>query len=375
MTDRDSAHKVTVDPIDPKVRKMEVIDTDFHFSPSFDSLRKYMKEPFRSKVLKFPVVGTEYQPNYAVNKEGTGQDVLGSARTGEDLLRVIDEIGVKTVVIDPGFPRLSGVFVPSVLGAIASAYNDYLINEVFPVSDRIRAQIMINQRDPEQAAREVQRVGANPGFVGVYGEYGPYEPMASSRYDVVFDAMAEWKLPLSLHGSGFWQPYSVTANGLRTWTEMIGVAWPSYAMLSSAALVLQGAFDKYPWLNVCIQEGGVWWLIEAMYRLDEFYLDHPGDIQLTERKLELGEQFLNEVPSYYLKKHFYFATQPMSKPARREHLLALFDICNAKERFVYSSDWPHQTFDPANWVVESGIPEDMQQRIFSHNAKELFPRL
>jgi len=42
------AQPVRPDPINPKVRGFEVIDTDFHFGPSWATLRTYLKEPCRS---------------------------------------------------------------------------------------------------------------------------------------------------------------------------------------------------------------------------------------------------------------------------------------------------------------------------------------
>ena len=50
-------------------------------------------------------------------------------------------------------------------------------------------------------------------------------------------------------------------------------------------MIMQGLFDKFPSLHVIIQEGGFWWLPEFMARADDYYLSHPGDIRLVERKL------------------------------------------------------------------------------------------
>jgi hypothetical protein len=43
----------------------------------------------------------------------------------------------------------------------------------------------------------------------------------------------------------------------------------------------------------------------------------------------------------------------------------------------YSSGWPHATFDPRNWVVESPgvIDESLQRRIFSENARAFCRRI
>src|SRR3990172_1158264 len=140
-------------------------------------------------------------------------------------------------------------------------------------------------------------------------------------------------------------------------------------MVCAGSMIMQGLFDKYPQQKVLLQEGGTWWTIEFMLRMDDFYLDHPGDIQLVERKLESGEKFLRKLPSEYLFEHFRFATQPIYKPKSLQHFAWLLELSHAEEVLIYSSDWPHVTFDPPNWVFESSaISPEMAERILSGNA-------
>jgi predicted TIM-barrel fold metal-dependent hydrolase len=158
--------------------------------------------------------------------------------------------------------------------------------------------------------------------------------------------------------------------------ELIGVAWPATAMTFAASMIMQGLFDKFPQLRVLIQESGLWWVIDFMLRMDELYLGHPEDVQLVERKLESGERYLRHLPSEYVQEHFRFTTQPMAKPNRAEHLSWLLELAHADRLLVYSSDWPHATFDPVNWALEGGvIGEALAERILSANARQLFKRL
>ena len=55
----------------------------------------------------------------------------------------------------------------------------------------------------------------------------------------------------------------------------------------------------------------------------------------------------------------------------------LLEMCHAQDLFCFSSDWPHQTLDPANWVVENTdcIDDEMQKRLLSGNARKLYSRL
>ena len=161
---REFAARVKPDPIDPRGRAYKVVDTDFHMLPEWSDLRKYMKEPFKSELTNFPLAGGDYSPKYAIGLEGTGQETQGRARSAADILRVIDEIAVDTVIITPGFTRPQSMFHQAMVTATAAAYNDFLIHEVFPASPRIKAEIMINHRNPADGAAEIRRVGAHPGF-------------------------------------------------------------------------------------------------------------------------------------------------------------------------------------------------------------------
>jgi len=144
--DRLPAKRVKPNPIDPRARGYKVVDTDFHFIPDWQVLRKFLKEPFRSELTKYPPVGGDYSPQYAIGLEGTGQETMGRAGTAAEVLKVMEDIAVETVILAPGFQRPQSMFHPAMLTAIASAYNDYLAAEVLPASPRIKAEIMISHR-------------------------------------------------------------------------------------------------------------------------------------------------------------------------------------------------------------------------------------
>ena len=55
FTELQRAEAVTPDPINPKIRTVEVIDTDFHLTPKWETIRSYLKEPFKSRIFHFPL--------------------------------------------------------------------------------------------------------------------------------------------------------------------------------------------------------------------------------------------------------------------------------------------------------------------------------
>src|SRR3989442_3593605 len=81
----EKAEAVSPDPINPKIRTMEVIDTDFHFTPTWDTVRRYLKEPFKSRLFHFPLGSMEYNPEPANEKPGVGQDTHRTSATGADV--------------------------------------------------------------------------------------------------------------------------------------------------------------------------------------------------------------------------------------------------------------------------------------------------
>ena len=373
---RERATRIKPDPIDPRGRAMHVVDTDFHFLPEWSDLRRYMKEPFKSVLKTYPPVGGDYGPGIALDLEGTGQETQGRARTAADILKVLDQIGVETVIVSPGFQRPQSMFHPKMVTATASAYNDYVLNEVLPVSPRIKAEIMVNHRVPQDGADEIRRVGDHPGFVSVYTEFGGnYEPLGTSKHDPIFEAAAERDLVVTSHVGAFWQQFTPLHQGARTWTELFGIASCSISMSYIASMIMQGLFDKLPNLRIILKEGGFWWMPEFQARADDFYLNHPGDIQLVERKLDSGKKFLDKMPSEYFASNIRFASQPMCVPKNMEHFKALMTLCDGEDMLLYSSDWPHATFDPLNWVFETPISESGRKKILRDNAINWFKRL
>ena len=121
------------------------------------------------------------------------------------------------------------------------------------------------------------------------------------EYDPVFEELVKRDLPLILYGSlSYWAQNTPIGDNMLTWTEILGFGWPVHAQLTTVNLIMSGVFDKYPDLNAVIQEGGHWGLPFLRYRMDEFYEMHPEDIQITPRKYEADERYLERSPSEYL---------------------------------------------------------------------------
>jgi predicted TIM-barrel fold metal-dependent hydrolase len=123
---------------------------------------------------------------------------------------------------------------------------------------------------------------------------------------------------------------------------------------------------------VVFQEAGHWWLPFVKYRIDEFYEMHPEDIAILPRKRASGERYLEQTPSVYLEDNVYLCTQPFALPRNSREATNMLDLSMAKDMFVYSSDWPHQTLDPPTWFyTTNAFDQKMRDAILHENANEI----
>lgn len=353
-----------------------VVDTDFHAGPSSDmaDMLPYIDDPVVEEKLE--INGTIPSPvgvqsNYANNIDA-GYHKHGFAADTEDVLEVMDRFSIDVTVIGPGMNKLPTVQYPRIKNAVCSGLNDYLLENVVSPADGIYTHVALPIWDAEKSAAELDRVGDENGVVGAYGWYGPYSSLLGEpQYDQVYDRLVDLDLPFALHvGGGTYPPTDTVTQSVRTRTESLGLLNSYYAMLDVANMITTGVFDKYPDLNVVCQEAGVSWIPFLANRLNEIYYTQPEDIKLTERMADMGQEYLRKDPGEYVYDNFYFSTQPIALPDRNKK--AMFDLCHAEETFMYSSDWPHHTLDPVNWVFDSAIDDDLRASILHGTAEECY---
>lgn len=367
--------KAELDPVLDRVKEEFIIDADIHLQPELEDLLPYVHDGRIKEKLEiggFPPAVINWTPPYATNEGGSGLDAHGRARTGEDILEAIDQTAVDMPLVTPGLSRIANMQNPRMKEGICRAYNDYLLEEVTNVADNIKGMAMVPQWSPDAVVEELDRIGSEGDIVAAYGWIGPYRLLGDPEYDPVFEKLVSLDLPWALHAGGQWPRSDVTGQSLRSWNEYFGFNPSIYAMTNTINMILTGVFDKFPDLKIVYQEVGTNWIPFVAYRLDEFYQDHPEDVQLTERMFDDNQRYLDKLPSEYIYDNFRCATQPISLPDNSRLQKALFDMCQAEKTFVFSSDWPHHTFDVPNWVYKSAVDDELRSRILQENARETF---
>jgi len=246
--------------------------------------------------------------------------------------------------------------------ALASAYNDWLIEQWLEADERLKGLAYIALQNPQQAAKEIERVAGHPGIVGVIVANGARFPYGQRFYDPIFEVCAAHELPFVLHvgGEGYGSNPSPTPAGYPSYYVEIRQARAPGYQTHIASMVFEGLFERYPKLRVVFVEGGYIWLPTFLWRLDSDW-----------RALRNQTPWVQKAPSEYVFEHCRFTTQPMETGEGPASLLTVFEWARAEQTLMFASDYPHWDFDSPEKSLPR-MPEELQRRVFSENARETF---
>lgn len=352
-----------------------IVDMDFHVNPMDDELLAYVEDErtldkLTTEFGPTPVAG-KWDAAYAIKEGNEGLFTQGRAEYADDVREACEMLAVDDPIVNPGINNLPLQHHPVLKNAVSQAANDYMLDNF--ADEGIYTSMMIPKWDPEYAVAELDRVGGEDDIVAAYSWFDPKVPWGAEQYDPLFEKLVEHDLPLLLHGSlAYWPQHSYIGDEMLTWTEILGFDWPIHGMVNTLSMIMRGVFDRFPDLNVVLQEAGHWWVPFMRYRMDEFYEMHPDDIQITPRKMESGERYLQRTPSEYLRDNIYLCTQPFALPRNSGEAQKLLDLSMAEDMFLYSSDWPHQTLDPPTWFYNSrAFDDDLRAAVLHENAEEI----
>ena len=98
-----------------------------------------------------------------------------------------------------------------------------------------------------------------------------------------------------------------------------------------------------------------------MWRLDHCWRKLPEEIPT-----------LRHPPSTYVRRHFWFTTQPMEEPPQPRYFRQLLEHMDADDRMMFATDYPHWDFDSPENAVPAGLSLELRKKIMSENARSLY---
>ena len=275
----------------------------------------------------------------------------------------LDLYGITYGILNPIDQILMGSQFPEYSAALTRALNDFTLAEWLEKDERLLGSICVAYENGDLAAEEIHRRADDPRFVQVLVNVRTREPLGSRRYWKIYEAAAEHDLPVAVHVGG--------AGG----NAITGAGFPSYYFEDHngyaqayhthvISLVCEGVFEKFPNLKWVMQEGGFAWIPWLSWRLDRAW--HVLKDEVPQVK---------ELPSEYVKRHFWYTTQPIEEPelpGQFGQLLDQLDAMGVTDRLLFSSDYPHWDFDAPDRAMPREMSKEVKQRVLSANAAALY---
>jgi uncharacterized protein len=353
-----------------RAARLRLIDTDIHNDlPHWRELKPFLASEWHPWVEDGPTFANRYYTN-----QGTGrmddsvreEDGLCAGDPEWVMQQLMTRYRIDIGVLTGSVIGLSIQHNPRLCTALASAYNDWTLARWVQPFECYKGSILIASQDAQAAAREIRRLGDDPGMVQVLMASAAQMPYGHHHYWPIYAAAVEYGLPVAIH---------VGAEGTGIANPPTSVGYPSTylefhtdhsltMMAHCVSLVTEGVFEQFPTLKFAFIEGGVCWAPYVMGRLDRLY---PA--------LKAETPYLKRLPSEYILGNCYFSTQPIEEPDNHDHLLQMLAMLRAEKTVVFASDYPHWDFDNP-MTAFSFFPADLKRRVFVDNALEMYgPRL
>lgn len=350
-----------------KPRKQRaIIDTDIHERVLYEDLAPYLDNPWRRYLTDNHWIQEKHLPYTQPTIAGVDRAdarVPDGRPAGSDLAfmqkQLLDthghKYGILTGALDPSPSSMHGW--PEMATALATAYNNWQIENWLEKDDRLYGSIQIAAQDPQGAVREIERVGSHPKMVQVLLPIDDFI-WGDPYYHPIYEAAERHNLMIAMHHNeppiyfGKWPRYFIE------WHNLI----PTSHMFEITSMIFNGVFEKFPNLKLMMVEGGFSYVPHLM-----------GQMDLQYKNLRHEVPWVKQMPSQTIREHIRFTTQPIEEFTKKG-FMQVVDQMGSDELICFSTDYPHWDYDSPSRALPS-LDESLAQKVFHDNAKAFYPKL
>lgn len=341
-------------------------DILYYIDDSHSFVRKRIEEARNRTSDIYSITHPTPSPRHSEIGDEYGPDA-DPAQRRRGKIEQMTEFNIDQGILDPTLNlAINSVDNPTHATALANAYNTWLL-DTFLDDESLRGNILIAPQQPKKAANEIDRLAQETEFVGIFmPSTGLVPPAGHQKYDPIYKAATRHGLPVSLHGaaSATFHNFPTMRRWNQTYAEDHTLVHPFTQMWNLTTLVYRGIFERFPGLNIVIQESGISWIPFLKWRLDDHYMELSDDLPLVDR-----------LPSEYINESVYFTTQPLGlTSSSRKHLPQVIEMAGP-ENIMYSSDLPHSDFDPPEELFDRighVFDDETIEKIMGRTAIELY---
>ena len=286
----------------------------------------------------------------------------------EEHVKDLDLDGVDGTVLYP----TQGLFVyrmrgldGSLLSAICSAYNDWLVEFCSGYPDRLKGIAMINVEDIPGAIKELERT-RKLGLVGALITVYPDEDKSFDlpQYDPFWAAAQDLAMPLSFHIGTNRPVAGEDFKDQATARPALVATLVHWVKVSIAHMVFSEVFVRYPGLRVVSLEHELSWIPYFLDQLDYTYTQRA-------HRAKGWPRFKDDmVPSDFFRRSVLASFQEDERGLRDKEIIGA-------DNLMWGSDYPHMesTFPRTREILErifAGISHEDEAKIVCGNAARLY---
>ena len=174
--------------------------------------------------------------------------------------------------------------------------------------------------------------------------------MGRPEYDPIWAAATKHDITVSCHlARGAYETLPMPPVGFPSYNHDFMVTYSLLAANQVMSLIFDGVFDRFPTLRIVFVEHAFSWILPLMWRMDAIYEARKSWLDIKRK------------PTEYVKEHIKFTTQPLDYPEDKTELTRALEWMECDKILLFSSDYPHWTFDDPRWLVKH-LPERARER-------------
>lgn len=345
------------------------VDSDVHPAPRRGALIQYIPEPWRTRYFLSRNVGEQiyydapdYAHTYAMRVDAFPPD--GEfACSDPDLAfqQLIMQAGADIAILEPAaYPaRIGGAN-----HALNVALNEWQLHHWLDSHnnwhERWRGSICVAIEEPNLAAAEIERLAGHAFLGQILIKAEPRPAWGDPKYDPIWAAATKADMPVSCHLSrSHHEELPMPPVGMPSYNHDFMVTYSLLAANQVMSMIFDGLFDRFPTLRIVFVEHAFTWILPLMWRMDKLYEARKPWLDIKRK------------PSEYVKEHIKFTTQPLDYPEDKTELTRALEWMECEKILLFSSDYPHWTFDDPRWLVKH-LPEHAREAVMFRNGIETY---
>lgn len=355
-----------------------VISADGHAGGDIPDYRPYLESKWHED---FDAWAADYENPYEDLEGDLGGRNWDSARRMADL--EADGQAAEIIypnTIPPFFPKTSLTAQPPAVTKADSdrrwaglqAHNRWLVDFCNDYPGRRAGVVQINLHDVENSVKEIRWAREQGLHGGVLLPGTPpgsgLEQLHHACYEPIWQACEELDMPVNHHTGSAAPPMGPDPED--TITFLLEVSW--YAHRAFYQLILGGALERHPNMQLVFTEQGTAWIPDELLRLDYFFnrMRSSSGSQEQVWGAEVMAKLSLQPSEYWARQCHVGASfiRPMEMGVR--HQVGV-------DRIMWGSDYPHKEASSpysreAIALAFAGVPKNEAEMMLSLNAAKLY---